>query len=75
MIGFAYVRLAAGESLPGVIPTSNEQSIGAAIEDILMIVLRAIRRRDCTTAHDCILLARRNRSTKYCLSAHDEAAG
>lgn len=37
MIEFAKARLAAGEPLPGVILTTNEQSVGAAIEDILMI--------------------------------------
>lgn len=37
MIGFASERLAAGEPLPGVILTTNEQSIGAAIEHIRMI--------------------------------------
>lgn len=37
MIGFAYERLASGEPLPGVILTTNEQSIGASIEHILMI--------------------------------------
>lgn len=37
MIGFAYERVAAGELLPGVILTTNRQSIGEAIEDILMI--------------------------------------
>lgn len=38
MISFAYERLAADAPLPGVILTTNEQSIGAAIEHILMIV-------------------------------------
>lgn len=37
MVGFAYRRVAAGEPLPGLIVTSNEQSIGAAIDDILLI--------------------------------------
>jgi predicted nuclease of predicted toxin-antitoxin system len=37
MIGFAYERLGAGDPLPGVILTTNEQSIGGAIEDILII--------------------------------------
>lgn len=37
MIGFAYERLARGEPLPGVILTTNEQSVGTAIEHILMI--------------------------------------
>ena len=37
MIGFAYQRLAAGALVPGLITTTNEQSIGSAIEDILLI--------------------------------------
>lgn len=37
MIGFAYQRTAAGEPMPGLIVTSNEQSIGLAIDDILLI--------------------------------------
>ena len=37
MIGFAYERLEAGEPMPGVILTNNEQSIGTSIEQILMI--------------------------------------
>jgi hypothetical protein len=37
MIGFAYQRVAAGEPVPGVIATTNAQSIGSAIEDILLI--------------------------------------
>ncbi len=37
MVGFAYQRAAAGEPVPGVIATTNEQSIGAAIQDILII--------------------------------------
>jgi len=37
MVGFAYQRVAAGESVPGVITTTNEQSIGSAIDDILLI--------------------------------------
>jgi len=37
MVGFAYRRVAAGEPLPGLIVTTNEQSIGMAIEDILLI--------------------------------------
>lgn len=37
MIGFAYQRVAAGESVPGLIATTNQQSIGAAINDILLI--------------------------------------
>jgi len=37
MVGFAYQRVAAGGPMPGVIATTNEQSIGSAIEDILLI--------------------------------------
>ncbi len=37
MVGFAYQRVAAGESVPGLIATTNEQSIGEAIDDILLI--------------------------------------
>jgi hypothetical protein len=37
MVGFAYERLAAGDRVPGLIVTTNEQSIGSAIEDILLI--------------------------------------
>jgi hypothetical protein len=37
MVGFAYRRVAAGESVPGVIATTNEQSIGLAIDDILLV--------------------------------------
>ncbi len=37
MVGFAYQRLAAGEPVPGLIATTNQQSIGEAIDDILLI--------------------------------------
>lgn len=37
MIGFAYQRVAAGEPVSGLIVTTNEQSIGSAINDILLI--------------------------------------
>lgn len=37
LVGFAYQRIAAGESVPGLIATPNEQSIGSAIGDILLI--------------------------------------
>lgn len=37
MVGFANQRIAAGEHVPGLICTTNEQSIGAAIDDILLI--------------------------------------
>ena len=38
MLGFAYQRVAAREPMTGLIITSNEQSIGEAIEDMLLIV-------------------------------------
>jgi hypothetical protein len=38
MVGFARQRLAAGQPMPGIIVTTNFQSIGGAIEDILTIV-------------------------------------
>jgi hypothetical protein len=37
MVGFAYRRVEAGEPMPGLIATTNEQSIGSAIDDILLI--------------------------------------
>lgn len=37
MVGFAYQRVAKGEPVPGLIVTTNEQSLGTAIEDILVI--------------------------------------
>ena len=37
IVGFACRRVAAGEPVPGVIATTNEQSIGSAIDDILLI--------------------------------------
>jgi Domain of unknown function (DUF5615) len=37
LIQFASRRVTSGENMPGVIVTSNEQSIGAAIDDILLI--------------------------------------
>jgi len=37
MVGFAYQRVAAGEPVPGLIAMTNEQSIGIAIDDILVI--------------------------------------
>lgn len=37
MVGFAYQRVSSGDSMPGVIVTTNDQSIGSAIEDILLI--------------------------------------
>ena len=37
MVGFAYQLVAAGEPVAGLIATTNEQSIGSAIDDILLI--------------------------------------
>jgi hypothetical protein len=37
MVGFAYQGVAAGEPVPGIIATTNEQSIGSTIDDILLI--------------------------------------
>ena len=37
MIGFAYQRVVAELPMPGLIATTNEQSIGSAIDDILVI--------------------------------------
>jgi hypothetical protein len=37
MVGFAYQRVAAGEQVPGLIVTTHEQSIGSAIDDILLL--------------------------------------
>ena len=37
MVGFAYQRVTAGAPVPGLIATTNEQSIGSAIDDILLI--------------------------------------
>jgi hypothetical protein len=37
MVGLAYQRAAAREPIAGLIVTNNKQSIGAAIEDILLI--------------------------------------
>jgi hypothetical protein len=37
MVGFAYQRVAAGEPMPGLVATTTNQSIGSAIDDILLI--------------------------------------
>ena len=37
MVGFAYQRVAAGEPVSGIIATTIEQSVGSAIDDILLI--------------------------------------
>jgi hypothetical protein len=37
MVGFAWQRVAAGAEVPGLIVTTNEQSIGSAIDDIVAI--------------------------------------
>ena len=38
MVGFAYERVSADETMPGLIVTTNEQSLGSSIDDILNIV-------------------------------------
>lgn len=37
MVGFAHQRVEAGAPVPGLIVTSNVQSIGSAIDDILLV--------------------------------------
>jgi hypothetical protein len=37
MVGLAYRRIAAGDPVSGLIATTNEQSIGSAIADILLL--------------------------------------
>jgi hypothetical protein len=37
MLGLIWQRIAAGDKLPGVIVTTNQQSIGSAIDDILLV--------------------------------------
>jgi hypothetical protein len=37
MVGFAYQQAEAAEPVPGLIATTNEQAIGSAIDDILLI--------------------------------------
>ena len=37
MVGFAYQRVTHSDPMPGLIVTTNEQAIGEAIEDILLI--------------------------------------
>jgi hypothetical protein len=37
IVRFAFERVAARQLMPGLILTTNEQSIGSAIEDILLI--------------------------------------
>ena len=37
LVGLAFKRVANGEPLPGFVVTTNEQSIGSAIDDILLI--------------------------------------
>lgn len=37
MVGFAYQRIQAGEPVAGLIVTTNDQSIGSAIRDLLLI--------------------------------------
>jgi hypothetical protein len=37
MVGCAYQRAAEGKPVPGVISTTNEQSIGSTIDDIMLL--------------------------------------
>ncbi len=37
MVSFAYQRVVEGQSVPGLIVTTNEQAIGSAVADILLI--------------------------------------
>lgn len=37
MVGSAYQRVSIGEPMPGLLVTSSEQSIGSAIDDILLV--------------------------------------
>jgi predicted nuclease of predicted toxin-antitoxin system len=37
MLGFSYQRVAAGDPMPGLIATTNEQSIGGAVDDIMLV--------------------------------------
>ena len=37
MVGFAYQRVETGEPVPGLIVTTHEQSIGSAIDDLLLL--------------------------------------
>lgn len=37
MIGFAYERSVAGQLVPGIIATTNDQSIDSTINDILIV--------------------------------------
>jgi predicted nuclease of predicted toxin-antitoxin system len=37
MVAFAHQRVAAGKPMPGLIVTTNEQSIGSAIDDLMII--------------------------------------
>jgi len=37
MVGFAYERAVIGQLVPGIIATTNDQSIGATINDILVV--------------------------------------
>lgn len=45
MVAYAYERVTAGGTLPGLIVTTNAQSIGSAIDDILLVA-------DCMTPEE-----------------------
>ena len=48
MLAFAYERVAAGEAVPGLIATIDEQSVGEAIDDILAIAEVTLYSAPCT---------------------------
>ncbi len=37
MVGFAFQRIASAKHMPGLVVTTNEQSIGSAIDDIALV--------------------------------------
>jgi hypothetical protein len=45
MVGFAYERARTEEPVPGLIVTTNEQSVGSSIDDILLIA-------ECMSEHE-----------------------
>jgi hypothetical protein len=48
MVGFACQRVASGAPMPGLIATTNEQSIGSAIDDIIALAEYTGRKRSGT---------------------------
>lgn len=45
MVGIAYQRASVGEPVPGLIVTTSQQSIGLAVDDILLIASTCRRKR------------------------------